>query len=187
MITKYSNFKSERFSSREPLPAGGYVAKITDAVQQSYSWGDVLVVSFDICEGEYKNFFANDYRNNINDNKKWRGTYRINIPSEKSRYPESDEKTFNNFVACLEETNSGYHWDWDETKLKNKGIGVIFRNKEWEMEDKTGWTTECCAVTTANEIREGKFKTPKDKPLKEKTASAPSAAPVDFDDDDVPF
>lgn len=191
MIKSYNGYKPERTTARETLPAGGYVAKIMDATVISYDWGDVLKVDFDIAEGEYKGFFATDYRNNTNDDKKWRGTYRINIPNESNQYFDSQRKSFNNFIACLEETNSGFHFDWDESKLKGKGIGVLFRNKEWEYNGSTGWTTECCAVTTAKDIREGNFKMPKDKPLKAKTAStgtysASAFAPVE-DDSDLPF
>lgn len=191
MIKSYNGFKPERTTARETLPAGGYVAKIMDATVISYDWGDVLKVDFDIAEGEYKGFFATDYRNNTNDDKKWRGTYRINIPNESNQYFDSQRKSFNNFIACLEETNNGFHWAWDETALKGKGIGVLFRNKEWEYNGSTGWTTECCAVTTAKDIREANFKMPKDKPLKAKAAntgvnSETTFAPVD-DDADLPF
>lgn len=191
MIKSYNGFKPERTTARETLPAGGYVAKIMDATVISYDWGDVLKVDFDIAEGEYKGFFATDYRNNTNDDKKWRGTYRINIPNESNQYFDSQRKSFNNFIACLEETNSGFHFDWDESKLKGKGIGVLFRNKEWEYNGSTGWITECCTVTTAKDIREGNFKMPKDKPLKAKAAnsgaySETTFAPVD-DDSDLPF
>ena len=191
MIKSYNGFKPERTSTRETLPAGGYVAKIMDATVINYDWGDVLKVDFDIAEGEYKGFFATDYRNNTNDDKKWRGTYRINIPNESNQYFDSQRKSFNNFIACLEETNSGFHWAWDETALKGKGIGVLFRNKEWEYNGSTGWTTECCTVTTAKDIREGNFKMPKDKPLKAKAAntgaySETAFVPVD-DDADLPF
>ena len=191
MIKSYNGFKPERTTTRETLPAGGYVAKIMDATVISYDWGDVLKVDFDIAEGEYKGFFATDYRNNTNDDKKWRGTYRINIPNESNQYFDSQRKSFNNFIACLEETNNGFHWAWDETALKGKGIGVLFRNKEWEYNGSTGWTTECCTVTTAKDIREGNFKMPKDKPLKAKAAntganSETTFAPVD-DDADLPF
>ena len=191
MIKSYNGFKPERTTARETLPAGGYVAKIMDATVINYDWGDVLKVDFDIAEGEHKGFFAADYRNNTNDDKKWRGTYRINIPNESNQYFDSQRKSFNNFIACLEETNNGFHWAWDETALKGKGIGVLFRNKEWEYNGSTGWTTECCTVTTAKDIREGNFKMPKDKPLKAKAAnsgaySETAFVPVD-DDSDLPF
>ena len=191
MIKSYNGFKPERTTARETLPAAGYVAKIMDATVINYYWGDVLKVDFDIAEGEYKGFFATDYRNNTNDDKKWRGSYRINIPDERNQYFDSQRKSFNNLIACLEETNNGFHWAWDETALKGKGIGVLFRNKEWEYNGSTGWTTECCTVTTAKDIREGNFKMPKDKPLKAKAAnsgaySETAFAPVD-DDADLPF
>lgn len=187
----FNGFKSERTTMRENLPAGGYVAKITDARVSENDWGGCLEISFDICEGEYKGFFTRDYKNNTADDKKWRGTFRINIPNEtKSRYLDSDIKKFNNFIACVEETNNGFHWDWDEAKLKGKGIGVLFRNEEWEFNGRTGWTTKCGAVTTANDIREGKFKPLKDKPKANKSSasvSAFSAAPAEDDDEELPF
>lgn len=191
MIKQYNGFKAERTSSRETLPAGGYVARIMDASVIEYTWGNVLKVDFDIAEGEHKGFFANDYRNNTNDDKKWRGSYRINIPDERNQYFDSQRKSFNNFIACLEETNSGFHWAWDETALKGKGIGVLFREKEWEYNNSTGWTTECCAVTTAKDIRENNFKMPKPKALKAKetaTTQAYSSAFTPSDDDgELPF
>lgn len=196
MIKSYNGYKPERTSTREPLPAGGYVAKILDANVLTYDWGEVLKVDFDICEGDYKDFFGKDYRNNTADNKKWRGAYRINIPNESNQYFDSQRKSFNNFVACIEESNSGFHWAWEEKSLKGKTLGVLFRNKEYEMDtDKgehiTGWTTECSSVTTADAIREGKFRTPKDKPLKAKTESTSAFTPSAFapaaDDSDLPF
>ena len=123
MIRSYNGFKAERTAAKETLPAGGYVAKIMDASVIKYDWGEVLKIDFDIAEGEYEGFFTNDYRANTSNNKKWRGNYRITIPDESSQYFDSQRKSFNNLIACLEETNAGYHFDWDETKLKGKGVG----------------------------------------------------------------
>lgn len=195
MIKQYRGFEAKRSTTREMLPAGGYVAKITDTELINYTWGDVLKVDFDIVEGEYKGFFSTDYRNNTSDKKKWRGSYRINIPNESNQYFESQQRSFNNFIGCLEETNNGFHWDWDETKLKGKGIGVLFRNKEYAIDNENGhfegWSTECCAVTTANDIREGNFKMPKDKPLKDKNSTANTASSafstLGDDDGELPF
>lgn len=177
-------------SSSEPLPAGGYVAKIMNAEVKEYSWGEVLVISFDIAEGEYKDFFATQYRENTNEDKKWKGNFRLTVPQEGNQYFESQKKTFGNCFACIEESNSGYHWNWNEAELKGKIVGVLFRNKEWEMDGNTGWTTECCTFTTADDVRNGKFKMPKDKPLKNKPAPT-NPVPANFEeidtDDDLPF
>ena len=65
------------------LPKGGYIAKIMDCHEEDsangYRW---LAFSFDIAEGEHKGHFAEQYRANTNENKKWRGTYNAFIPDE---------------------------------------------------------------------------------------------------------
>ena len=189
MIKKYNDFKAEKSGSpREILPAGGYVGKIISAKVESYDWGDVLVLAYDITEGEYANFFKRDFDNNTNEDKKWRGTFRLNIPTD-SNDQRNDwrKRSFNNFVACLEDSNSGYHWDWDETKIKGKMLGILVRDREWEMNGNTGWTTEACNAATVDAIREGKFRTPKPYALRNKeTAPAQTAAAVE-DDSDLPF
>ena len=55
--------------------------------------------------------------------------------------------------------------------------GVLFRNEEWEYNGNTGWSTRCCAFAAVGDIRDGNFKMPKEKPLKNK---APAAAIPDF-------
>lgn len=176
--------------SSEPLPAGGYVAKIMNAEVINYSWGEQLVLSFDVSEGEHKGFFAEQYKANQSEDKRWKGNFRLTVPDEKNQYFESQLRAFGNAIACIEESNGGYHWDWNESGLKGKTIGVLFRNKEWEYNGSTGWTTECCTVVSADEIRSKKFKMPKDKPLKNRSAQQTQSAAAVFDevlDDDLPF
>lgn len=183
----YSGFEAKKNSTREVLPAGGYVAKILNAKEQNYDWGNVLVISFDIVEGEHQSFFTNDYQAQTGEDKKWRGTYRLNVPkddgSEKDQWTKN---TFGGAMWAIQESNPGYHWDWDESKLKDKTVGVLFRNREWEMNGNTGWTTECCAFTSASDIRENKFKMPKDKPLKKKSEQ-PGVFEAAANDNDLPW
>lgn len=185
----FNGFEAKKASGgRELLPAGGYVARIMGAEIMTYSWGERLVISFDIAEGDQKEFFANDYRAQDREDKKWRGTYRLNVPDEKSQYYDGQKRTFGNMVWAAEESNPGYHWDWDEGTLKGKLIGVLFRNREWEINGRTGWTTECCAVTSVQDIQNGEFKMPRDKPLPQKAPVRDVYAAVnDTDDDDLPF
>ena len=114
------------------LPKGGYIAKIMDCKEESkngYTW---LAFSFDIAEGEFKGHFASQYRANTNEDKKWRGTYNAFIPDEGSQYYEDNLNRFKTMMANIEESNEGYHWDWDESKLKGKMCGVLFGEKEFE-------------------------------------------------------
>lgn len=192
MIKKYSDAKAEKAASaRAILPAGGYVCNIISAKVQNTDWGDKLVLAVDVAEGEFKGFFQRDFDGNTNEDKKWRGTYRLNIPKDDGS--ENDgyaKRRFNNFIFALEDGNPGYTWDWDETKLKGKTIGLVWRNKEFEYNGRSGWTTEPGAVYDAASIREGKYKALADKPLQNKTAAAAPAftpaAPV-ADYGDLPF
>lgn len=198
-MKKYAGYEAKKSEAAgAALPAGGYVAKIMGAEVKEYDWGDVLVISFDIAEGEHKDFFAKRWKADENSDfeRKWKGVFRLNIPSDKSRYPDSDKRNFNNCMWAVENSNKGYTWNWDESTLKGRMLGVLFRNREWEMNGNTGWTTECCSVTSVGDIRGGTFSTPKDKPLKKSTGAAPAAkSPAEtakevadiISDDELPF
>ena len=159
-------------SASEPLPAGGYVAKILNAKVEEYSWGEVLVISFDVAEGEYKDFFSKQYKENTREDKKWKGNFRLTVPQESNQYFDSQKRTFGNAIWAIEESNPSFRWAWDENALKGKMVGVLFRNFEWEMNDgRSGWSTECCTFVSVEDVRTGNFKQPKDKPLRNKTAN----------------
>jgi hypothetical protein len=182
MINQYNGFKSERTASSAPLPVGGYVLKIMKAVvEQTRSGSEMLVLNFDVAEGDNAGFFVNSWKNDTRDNKKWRGAYRLFLPagdgSERDNYAI---RNFNNFVFCLEDSNPGYHWNWDEAGLTNLKIGGIWRNKEYSINGKNGWTTEMGAVATVEEIKENKFKPLKDKALSGNTTSAENTGTADF-------
>ena len=106
---------AQAYFEQERLPVGGYVLKILDVKYQENSWGDVILLSFDIEEGEYKGFFANNYRAQTQEDKKWKGTYRLRVPKDDGS--EQDNWTMRRFktvISAFEESNSGYHWNWDE-------------------------------------------------------------------------
>lgn len=172
----------------EPLPAGGYVANIINAQVMNYSWGDVLVISFDIVEGEYKGFFSKQYNEDTREDKKWRGNYRLTIPQEKNKWFESQKRTFGNALACIEESNPGYHWNWDESSLLGMSVGVLIRDYEYDINGRTGWSTEACALASAQDIREKRFRQPKAKPLKNKPVTQEDIFSGDLSSfDDCPF
>ena len=65
-------------------------------------------------------------------------------------------------------------------------LGILVRDREWEMNGNTGWTTEACNAATVDAIREGKFRTPKPYALRNKE-TAPAQAVAVEDDSDLPF
>ena len=185
-MKQFSGFKAEKSTTREQLPVGGYVAKILNAEEVTYSWGSVLEIFFDILEGAHAGFFKKDFDAQQGEDKKWRGKYRLSVPKDDGSEKDGwTKRTFNNAIYCIEDGNPGYHWNWDETTLKGKTVGVLFRNEEWEYNGNTGWSTRAYALAGVGDIKDGKFKMPKDKPLKNKQSSTP-AIPGGFEETTIP-
>ena len=191
-MKQYADFKAEKTASgRELLPVGGYVCEIKRAKEESYSWGSRLVLAIEVIEGEYAGFWKRDFDNNTRDDKKWRGIFRINCPTDDGSEQDSwTKRKFGNFIWAVQESNPGYVWNWDEKTLKGKKIGLIYRNFEWEMDGKTGWSTEAGGAISVDDCRNGKFKLLKDRPLKDRPvqSQADASAPDTVEDEsDLPF
>ena len=185
-MKQFSGFKAEKSTTREQLPVGGYVAKILNAEEVTYSWGSVLEIYFDILEGAHAGFFKKDFDAQKGEDKKWRGKYRLSVPKDDGSEKDGwTKRTFHNAIYCIEDGNPGYHWNWDETTLKGKIVGVLFRNEEWEYNGNTGWSTRACALACVGDIKDGNFKMPKDKPLKNKQNNTP-AIPGGFEETTIP-
>ena len=201
-VQGYKEATATNFNAAERLPVGGYILKILDVKEENYTWGDVIVLRFDIAEGDHKGFFQKQYDNMSDEYKKWKGTYRLNVPSPRSD-SEDDQKKYKRalgfFKAQIEAINQSNNInidcsrEWDVRVLKGKFVGAVFGNKEWER----GWFTNCDHLVSVQDIREEKFTIPKDKPLKNKSEStafdsaAPSGSMADFDETEtespVPF
>ena len=173
--------QAKAYTDIERLPVGGYVLKILNVDYKEYDWGDVIILSFDIAEGEHKDFFKNNYSEQTGEDKKWKGTYRLNVPKDDGS--EKDEWTMRRFktiISNFEGSNVGYHWDWDEQKLKGKLIGALFNNKEYNFNNRSGFFTNCHSLVPVEKIRSGNFEILADTLLK--NCSAFKAAPTDNDD-----
>ena len=188
-MKKYSDVKFERTSGgRETLPAGGYVCSILSARVEENDWGSTLIIAHDVCEGEFSGIFKRDFEANDREDKKWRGTFRLKLPKDDGSEQDAWKKrSFNNFIWAVENSNPGYSWAWDEKTLKGKKVGLLYRNKEWEYNGRSGWTTEAAGSESIDNIRDGKFKMLKDKPLPEKPVSAPAFAEMEDEDASLPF
>lgn len=197
-MKKYKGYEAKQFTpASDPLPAGGYIVTILSTKEEAWKSGKgaSVVFSFDVAEGEYKDFFATQYRENANEDKKWKGNLRVTSPNEADEYFDSQVETFNKTIGAIEASNEGFGFDWrpvedndDWSQLKGKTVGVLYRNKEYDIDGKTGWTTEAAYFVDAEYIRSGKFKIPKDKPLKNKSSNfANGFVHIDNGDDDLPF
>lgn len=170
------------------VPKGGYICKIMGAIAKENRVGQYMEISCDIAEGEYKDIFANDYRGQTGETKKWHCNSFVNIPlDDGSERDEWSKRGLQTFIDALELSNPGYHWDWDETKLKGKSIGGIFGLREWE--DKDGNVHEGTSLmrwTSIEKIRSGHFRVPADKRLEAHKAQS-SGGFTSVSDADLPF
>ena len=167
---KAYNVKVERGNAvKATLPAGLYEAKIIQAkVERTQRGGEVLVIAYDIAEGDEKDFFKRDFDSRATDpNRKWRGIYRLFLPTDDgSEQDERNKKTLGTSIWAIEDSNDGFHFDWDERHLVGKAVGVNIRNKEYDFNGITGWTTECGKLESVKDIRDGTVKVMKDRPLR---------------------
>lgn len=156
-IENWDNIKESTGFQR--LPAGGYIVKIlnaTDVPDKEY-----LRIAFDINEGDHKGFFGEQFKNDNREGKKWpnAGTF---IRS----YKHSAEAMFKGFANALENSNKGYKFDFDETKLKNKLVGIVLADEEYQnQKGQVRTRTYVSAVRSVDTIKNGDFTVPELKKL----------------------
>ena len=186
--------QAQAYTNPDRLPVGGYVLKILNVAYQSNDWGDVIILSFDIAEGEFKGFFENNYKAQTGEDKKWKGAYRLMVPADDGS--EKDEwkmRRFKTVITNIEESNPGYHWNWDEQTLKGKIIGALFNNKEYEYNGRHGFFTNYHSLIAVERIRSGKFEIPADTLIRKDSPQHPTASGDGFMnipdglDDELPF
>ena len=194
MIRKPSNWNEvQEFSDRPKLPLGAYVCKVKQAKVVDNNYGSQLAILFDITEGEYAGFFQKDYASNTAQDKKWRGLLRVWIPKDDgSENDEITKRTFKGMTTSFEKSNPGYQWDWNENSLAGKTVGILFRNEEYDYQGRQGWSVRPFRALSVDTVRNGEYTMPKDKPLKNKSNSAPANPNpnngyTEVDDEELPF
>lgn len=157
------------------LPAGGYVCKIIKAEEtQSKTGKDMIKFYFDICEGEYEGYFAQQFKDrkaSADDptEVKWpfAGTKWVLVFNEDG----STKRDFKSLCTALIDSGtnvwkpSGNDEVFDTNSLKDSKIGIIFRREEHEYQGASSWRTVPWGFRSVKAIEEGSFKVPEDKPL----------------------
>ena len=197
MIKGFNDFdKIQGYQDRPQLPVGGYVMRIMGAEVKENRVGQYVQVSMDIAEGQYKDFFATDYRaqDGQRDRKVWHCNYLLNVPRDDGSERDGwTKRKFKTFTDALEASNDGYHFDWDEKKFKGLMIGGLFNLREWKNDaGQRGKSPNLAQVCSVDRIRTGNYKLPKDQLLSGESAEpaasgAPSGGFTVVHDDDLPF
>ena len=71
-MKEFKGYKEAKpYADQEKLPPGGYPIVIKAAKVESFDWGEILIIQFDISEGEYKDFYKENYVNQSMEDRKW--------------------------------------------------------------------------------------------------------------------
>jgi hypothetical protein len=185
---------AQAYTEYEQLPVGGYVLKIVAAEGRKHKSGNgsSLVLAFDVAEGDYEGYYKADFDRQKQEDKKWHGVMWVNLPKDDGS--DQDEWTLRKLktiIQNIEDSNSCFHWDWDEKKLKGKLIGGLFGLEEYEKNNgDIGLSVKCRQFTTVDKIHKGSFKVPDAKTIgggKKPNASGNYGANPADDDDELPF
>lgn len=194
-MKKFNKFETAQVKTGsifEQLPKGAYVIKIVKAKEEDNKNGSGthIKIAFDIAEGDYKDFYKKQFDANANEDKHWPydGVHNMSTPDDNS--PQWMIDNFGTFVAALEDSNDGYHWDWDETKWKGLVIGALFRIEQSESNGNVYDHTRPYWFRNAQSVRDGKYgRLPKDKLVTNVSRPSPDAF-MDVPEtaaDDIPF
>ena len=162
-------------SSSKMIPAGGYVAVITNVEDVPSS--NYLLFTYDIAEGEHKGFFETDDRVYTHQFKRW--------------YTEKSQYFTKKFLQCVDESNDDFNldgWKPNYNDLKGKIVGIIIQREDYTNtsgEDRARMNVEDFA--NADDIRNGRFKLPEPKDTREKHEETAAADGGSVYDADIPF
>lgn len=182
-MRQINNFENVQASTGEfdKPTAGGYVIEIRRVedfpFDDSTKKGDYLRIEYDICEGDFAGHYA---KQNERFGGKWFASF---IRS----YKDSAAGMFKHFVNCIEESNAGYKWAWQEQSLVGKRLGVVLGEEEYTKNDGgVGTKLVVKDIKTLAQIAMGDFKIPAIKKLTPETNSAPIFSEIS-ENDDLPF
>ena len=134
IIKDFDKIEAKGMDDFKSLPIGAYECVIKDARinHNEQSGKDTFKVSVDIASGEYKDYFQKMYEADTRTDRKWN-----NNAVRYLAYEGDNVAYFKGFIKTIENSNIGYSWDWDETKLKGKKVCVVFQYEEYEKQDGT--------------------------------------------------
>ena len=174
MIEQFKDYATtQAYSDYPKLPKGGYVLTIMGVSQKINSMGKYLQIGMEIKEGENKDFFSNQYKNDQRSEKKWGCNFLLSIPKDDGSEKDGwTKRSFKTFTEALEDSNSNYHFDWDETKWKGLEIGGLFNEREYTKNDGSiGRVTNLKKICASEKIRKGDYTLPEDDLLEKSTNS----------------
>lgn len=134
VIENWEEVEAKGMEDFKTLPIGAYECVIRKAqvYKNPTTEKESFKVQVDIASGEYKGYFRQRYDNDTRSDKTWdnNATRYLAFQGDNTAY-------FKGFITCVENSNTGYKWDWNEEKLTGKKICGIFQYEEYERQDGT--------------------------------------------------
>ena len=133
-IDNWEKVEAKGMEDFKALPIGAYECIIKKAqIHKNPETGkESFKVAVDILSGEYKDYFKKRYDSNTNADKKW-----DNNAIRYLAFQGDNVAYFKGFITCVENSNVGYKWNWDETTLTGKKICGVFLYEEYKKQDGT--------------------------------------------------
>ena len=187
-------FKAEAPASGYPmLPKGIYIAQVKGVKLEGNEPDQQLVIRVDITEGEHAGYYTNRYNTEKNNGgrfeARYKGDFVLQIPDKanlKREHYDWDLTKFNNAIWAFEDGNDGFHWNWDETKLKGLKVGINVRAGVFNGNP----YTKIGRLESVKAVMAGKVKVMKDIEPRNDTGAAAAAGMPGFtivEDEEIPF
>lgn len=164
-MQKPSNWDSVQANTGdyESLKLGGHEVVIKNAFEYTGMTGTTsLRVEVDIDgNDEQKGFYQKQFDSNPNSDKKWSpaSTKYISLKQD-----DTCVAMFKGFTTCVEKSNPGYTWDWNEKSLIGKKLCGVYGLEEFQdQEGKTRVATKLVQFRSLDKLNE--IKIPKVKKL----------------------
>lgn len=190
-MKQFQGYERKEQVEFEILPKGAYVIKLLNVKEEGNSNGNGshLKIAFDIAEGEYAGFYKRAFDNDTREDKKWNNDAVLYISCPEDNSPQWLVDNFNKFMTAVEDSNEGYHWNWDENTLKNKVVGAKFCNEQSTYEGKVYDHMKAKWFIAAKKVRDGKAgKLPNDKLVTVHTSNSTDFVSIkDVTDEEIPF
>lgn len=180
VIDNYESVKPNSGEFSKP-GNGGYILEIVGVkdvpIDPDSGKGDYLLIDYDIVGGEFDRYYKK--QNDRFGGGKWFANF---VKS----YKEKALGMFKHFTNCVEESNAGFKWAWDENSLVTKRFGAVLQEEEYRKNDGSiGTKLVVKDIKTVKQIQDGDFKIPETKRLA--AESAPAYPVIGGDDSDLPF
>ena len=149
LVTGYGEFRN--------ITVGGHIMRIMSVeVVQSRENKEMLKISLDTASDDSQPaFFADKYRRDTRTDKKWGCVMYQRTTDDQG----ATNRGFKTFITSVEESNPGFTVAWGtsfEACLKNKRVGAIFREEEYEKESGgTGMSVKPFAFRSVETIKAG--------------------------------